>query len=120
MKTYFLDCSDSEREKIFRENLDDISNCIENLIRYNYLTKKDWKKISLVCCSDPFFVDFAQKFIDFLDIIILSKGNLPIEFIEKNIKKFDWYYLSSNPVLTEEFIQKHSEKINWQSKFLNK
>ena len=56
------------------------------------------------------------KFFSDYDLEVISYyQNLSEEFIEKHSDKLDWYYISSQQNLSEEFIRKHIDKINTYS-----
>src|SRR6185437_15837344 len=115
------------------------NNHILHLV-YKYPDGVDWKALSE---NPNLTSEFIEKNLDKLNLIEIScHPNMTLEMIKKHIGKIDWgsvwlnpnlnfsdtetlnfvyqYWdiiawnpLSSHPNLTDEFIGKHSENINW-------
>ena len=86
----------------------------------------DWK---LIYCNQTLSEEFKEKHkyyrikslltkYDFLDYL-LEKEKLQefeIEYLVKNglMYKLCWWFISANQKLSEEFIERHSDKVNWE------
>jgi hypothetical protein len=62
--------------------------------------------------SEKELEEYIKFFSDYDLEVISYTQNLSEEFIEKYSDKVDWYYISSRQNLSEEFIRKHINKIH--------
>ena len=84
-----------------------------------HLDKLDW----YVICRNKLPVEFFKKHLDRVYWSSLCMNtSLPESFYEENLHMLDeecWYKLSTNPAVSEAFIEKYSNKISWMLVFSN-
>jgi len=47
--------------------------------------------------------------------ILCGNANFSEEFFEKHLDKVEWMYLSRNTNLSPEFFEKHADKVSWSA-----
>lgn len=72
--------------------------------------KVNW---SLVSKNIVLSLDIIEKYAPLLEWKQISKHNLLLteDFVEKHADKVDWYYISKRMKLSQEFIQKHKDRL---------
>jgi len=97
-----------------------ISNLIHNNIIPHYIIKNlKLERIRMSTfnfpCNDRLYYSsvFVNKFGS-------CSGNISVDFLEKHMEKINWESLSSNKYIPFSFFKKHIDKINWENICVNK